>query len=1053
MHHFPYILLRAPQQSLRQALNFSQDTTAIFQEGLYLSSPDYWQEFKKRDQLQGKDKDKLEQSFTKYWLRSCTRSTPYGTFAGSTLVPVTDTGTRLILNESQHHIRRIRLDMNYMAEIIKALMQVPEIQQQLLFYTNNSLYELPEGFRYAEYTIVNNARSYQLTSVMKTDYLVLVLEKARNGARLEELAQLVAEQEAVSMEEAQAYIMELNRSQLIQSALEPCVTGKEPLDQLIDQLDELQQVTGITQKLKHIQELIADPREGVAYYQQIEDELRGLGISLEIPKNTLQTDLFLSVQQTAVDETLVAEIIKQAEDLKKLTRRNRNAELEDFKNKFQERYEDREISLPIVLDADLGLGYAGINDAQSGGGTWVDDLAVIGRAGAGSGSEFDYILQFTLQKYNDWLKHKKDTITITPEELEGFKKHAEGANFPKSMFLMGSLLKQEGQLLRDQFCFDLSGFGGPSAGNLLGRFTHGDAAVCAITKTILKQEEQEHPEAIYAEIVHLPQARIGNILLRPVLRSYEIPYVGKSGIDAEHQINVDDLMVSVKNNEVVLRSRKHNKRVFPRLTTAHNFVTQSLPVYKFLCDLQNQGIAYANVWDWGHLASMKHLPRVTYRNLIIHKAKWKLEEGDIKDLPADKDGYATFFHSFRNLWQLPQQVVYAEGDNELLIDFENSRCLDLLVYYLKRHKKITLEEFLFTPENCVVTDIHQQPYANEVIIPVFQEVPETVDNKADENNQVPVAAPQPGKVQEKIVRRNFSLYSEWSYFKIYCGTKTAERVLKETILPFAEAGLESKLFEHFFFIRYRDEASHFRIRFYNTNPDKQAGVLKELMTVLQPLLDSGTLHKVVSDTYNRELERYRKDLIEEAEQLFFNDSLAVLRFINLLDEDDNDQYRMLFGMRGIDMLLDDFRLTTGQKAALLKSLQSGFFKEFGGQSYLQKQLNDKYRKHQKFIAEHMNPALDEANEIEEAVSIFRTRSAMNEPVVRRILEQTEKLEDIQHLFNLLSSYIHMYMNRLFIAQQRKYELLVYHFLERYYTSLIAKTKKEQKNGVSLLQTA
>ncbi len=41
----------------------------------------------------------------------------------------------------------------------------------------------------------------------------------------------------------------------------------------------------------------------------------------------------------------------------------------------------------------------------------------------------------------------------------------------------------------------------------------------------------------------------------------------------------------------------------------------------------------------------------------------------------------------------------------------------------------------------------------------------------------------------------------------------------------------------------------------------------------------------------------------------------------------------------------------------------------------------------------------------------------------------------------MQSYIHMFLNRLFVTQQRKYELIVYHFLEKYYSSRIAITKQ------------
>ncbi len=599
------------------------------------------------------------------------------------------------------------------------------------------------------------------------------------------------------------------------------------------------------------------------------------------------------------------------------------------------------------------------------------------------------------------------------------------------MYLMGSLMKKDNLLDSEHFTFSVSGFGGPSAGNLLGRFTHGNEQLCKYTREILKAEEAEHPEAIYAEIAHLPEARIGNVLLRPVLRGYEIPYVGKSGAATENQLPLDDILVSVSNNKVLLRSKKHNKRLIPRLSTAHNFGYKSLPVYKFLCDLQSQNIAYPNVWDWGPLSTLKHLPRVVYKNLILQKAQWKIEEKDITDLPKLATEYADYFRAFRKKWEIPQKVMYAESDNELFIDLEQEQGINLFLHYLKRYKNITLNEFLFTEENCVVKDVHGDAYTNEVFIPLYQDVPVLPQLFAK-------------KEEEQNIKRKFSLHSEWLYLKVYCGYKTAEKVLKETILPFVEQGLKDQLFEKFFFLRYHDDHSHFRIRFYNTDIDKQPELQKAFSIILQPLLDDNTLYKVVSDTYNREVERYGTDLIEDAETLFFNDSLSVLRFINLLE--DAEEYRLLFALRGIDMLLDDFHFSIIEKKELLKRLQAGFFKEFGADPALQKQLNEKYKKQQQQIFSHINAENDLKNEIEEAVAVFKIRSEMNVNVVHSILSKLPEDASKERLFDLLSSYIHMFMNRLFIAQQRKYELIVYHFLERYYSSQVAMMKGKQEGS-------
>ncbi len=1030
--HFSHILLRTPLQSLKKAYRPTSETRNIFLEGLYLSSPEYWDAYQNRAQLSGKDKEKEERSFAKYWLRSCTRCTPYGTFAGTAMVDIQDGPTRLVLSPNDQHTRCLRLDMNCITGIIQALEQIPAIRQQIRFYTNNSLYELPEAFRYAEYSIKDNTRHYELTSVAKTTYLKALLKKAQAGTTLPELIGLLCSLEMVTEAEAEEFINGLVQAQLLVSELEPCVTGKEPLGQVIERLKSLDGASNVLDCLKEIQSLMQCPQEGVDTYILIEEKLKTLELAVEVPKNTLQADLFLSIEQNKISNDLIRSITQQAGALSALSRPVRNQELETFRKNFYDRYEEEEVPLVMALDADLGIGYAGIHNESAGGAALIDDIG--GYENKDSHTTFDHIQQYALSKYNDYLQHNRPFIELSDEELKKLEEESSSSRFAMSAYLMGSLLKKDNELSAEQFQFDLSSMVGPSAGNLLGRFTHGNAQLCHFTREIL-QKEEENEDALYAEIVHLPQARIGNILLRPILRKYEIPYIGRSGAAAEDQIPVSDLMVSIRNNEIVLRSRQHNKRVIPRLTTAHNYTYKSLPIYKFLCDLQMQELSLAPIWDWGNLSSFKHLPRVVYKNIILHKAIWKVAEQDIQDLPEEQEKYQSYFEQWRDERKMPQRLVYKEGDNELLIDFSEDVGIDLFLHYIRRYKNILLEEFLFTEENCVVRDTEGAPFTNEMIIPLFRE------NKKDDTS-INTAAPA---IQQIEVTRKFAPFSQWLYFKIYCGNKTAECLLKGVLLEFVEKGLEQKWFEHFFFIRYKDDHPHIRLRFDNSDPDKQFAVQKQLMLCLQPFLDSGSIHKIALDTYTRELERYDYNLMEEAELLFHNDSLAIMRFINMLEENDGERYRLLFALRGIDMLLNDFHLTLEDKLKLAKQLQHSFFKEFSGGSSLQKLLNDKYRACQKDVFGHMDTERDVENGIDEAVGIFEIRSEENAPVIESILRKL-KIEAYvgKTLFELLPSYIHMFMNRLFIAQQRKYELVVYHFLERYYTSQVGMAKKRNK---------
>ncbi|GEN75435.1 hypothetical protein CHA01nite_11750 [Chryseobacterium hagamense] len=275
-----------------------------------------------------------------------------------------------------------------------------------------------------------------------------------------------------------------------------------------------------------------------------------------------------------------------------------------------------------ALDTEIGVGYIQNN---SGIHPYLEDLKF-----QGSGKKQN--LQLTLnsihlilnERLQKALLEQQYKIELTDADFKDLKEE-NWDDLPATISFMAEIFSEG-----DQEKMILNGSTGKSAANLLGRFCSEKSQVRDLTKNIAKKEEAFYKNYTLAEIIHLPEARIGNIVRRPTLREYEIPFLAQSVLSADHQISVEDLFISVKNNRIVLRSRKLNKEVKPYLTNAHNYSNNTLPVYHFLCDLQSQDIRSGLYFNWGGLEHIyKFLPRVKYNNIVLSKAQWKITEKDL----------------------------------------------------------------------------------------------------------------------------------------------------------------------------------------------------------------------------------------------------------------------------------------------------------------------------------------------------------------------------------------------------------------------------------------
>ena len=216
--------------------------------------------------------------------------------------------------------------------------------------------------------------------------------------------------------------------------------------------------------------------------------------------------------------------------------------------------------------------------------------------------------------------------------------------------------------------------GGTSGANLLARFSHLHPDIEQLIKEITRKEQKLEQDAVLAEISYLSDARMGNISARPNIREHEIVYLSLSKIPKEKQLSVSDLMVSVRNGKLLLRSKSLNRSIIPRLTTAHNFRNTTIPVYRFLCDMQHQSGRTGLHFNWGTFAeSLSYLPRVRYRNTILSPAKWKITQEEFKRFLAIKEEQQLLMeiNDWRIQKMMPQFVLHTENDNQLFVDWES----------------------------------------------------------------------------------------------------------------------------------------------------------------------------------------------------------------------------------------------------------------------------------------------------------------------------------------------------------------------------------------------
>lgn len=902
---FDKVICRSP------AFGINHTLAAVWEElklKIAESSPAFYEHIKDVAYAELKAQDeKTRYTIWKYFNRAKYRATPFASFAALAVVNLGKQATTPLVISKKMTLKHFT-DWSE-----KANLAVADVNLATDVLANSSVYFVDQEIRYLKL----NERQFELASVNQMPELSAILLLCKRKTSL------------ASIEEMMKYTFDLNRQSTIA---------------LLNQMVALQLL------FTDVQPNIT----GRDYFNR-----------LQLPCSLKPSNYIIATRNTSTG-SFNAESLNNFPDLfsffTKHAQLNPQHELTSFKNQFIKRYEQRELSLTMLMDPELGIGYgdlAQLNQLNP----LINELSNASNHTATENINYGPLQQFLLHKM----------MTNKAVDL------AEFDGKTTAMHQLANTFSVMFHLYEDQLV--LASAGGNTANALLGRFTLASAQLEAYGKEIAQIEMEANPEVLFFDIAYQAEKKVDNVNRRKQLYAYELPILTWS--ETAEPLDLADIMVTVAHDELILKSKKLGKRLMPRSPSAYNYTRSDLAVYRFLCDIQNQGIlTNLNFSLQALFPNLAYYPRVNFKNIIVSPATWLIPKAAFITINSLK------------LWleeqQLKSRIKAGNGDQSLCFDLKKEEDLWALWKYGKQvDQDFYVSEALIAEQN-LIRDEEDNQYAPEYIVNYY-------------HKDCIYKAAHPFKAQ---LEQFYVPGSEWLYMEIYCHPAKSNHLLKlinnEVVMP------KQKLLKKWFFIRYTDPTPHIRLRLHLKAKDQLSELMEILENTLAPVMQSGIITDFKLKTYRPETLRYGLKRMDLAEQFFNIDSKFVLYLIEKASDEQQLEMNAIYNLLE---LCDIFIGNLAQQVVFIKKMAESFAKEIDLATTDFKKLNNSFNQ--------MKALLPQAQ-----IKIPHYLKHQRTPLLTALAAHCETEEVKQ---TLLADLIHMHINRLFITQQRVYEALIYQY--------------------------
>ena len=977
----PFLLVRSPaysyqdfnEQYLQEVLK-----TDFFRASLFFASQTLYLELRKKDFLYEEISPSARLTLWKYLNRMCYRALPYGFFSSYSSGAWAKEEDAVLCFSNQDELI-VHPDFKVMLDYIGSLNTADF--EELRYCTNNSLYQSSRELRFISQAY-SAQKKFAIVQVKMAPGLNKMLKYISSGRTKSEIIAFLTDEYGEDAP-AEDYFQSLLDGQVIVSALTPNVTGLTFNQRCLELLEKypgidvkglksfrLSMRTDLSELNEHINYLIDKNAENATYslyHRHIEG---GLGCQV-------QEKLMTLIQQ-----------------IDRMTSDNLVDNMRDFKKEFSQKYDQQEVPLMIALDPGSGIGYenmASAFDTQND--DFIDDLRA--KQEGEANAKWGAVEKMIFKKWNN-LKHPgSEKILITAEDLAELPESSQ--QLPPGLFVLFRNIDRE---------IWVDGIGGVSGIELSARFSGAGTAMEESLKKICEQEMAINEEFLFAEIAYSPNDRTSNINQRGHYYPYEIPVLTHAVRPDQFTIKLSDLVVSVRDNQVLLRSVRLNRYIIPRLSSAYNYKISSIPVFRFLCDLQYQGIkSNLSLSLVSLFPGMEYYPRLQLGDAVLSAATWILTEEQIKTI-SNAGG------PLPGELNIPEYFSLLEGDNFLVFNRFNETDITMFRKCIRNKKSATLTEYIFAARPDL-KDHKNKPFASQLVACVINQ---------SKSYRLPLHQVLPYPRQRSKVKRSFLPGEEWLYIKLYAHYSLTDEILLNFILPVIRKYKKDNPEFKWFFIRYMDPGHHLRLRFY-TGQRPSYELLSDLIHKLQPWSKEGKVSDVILDSYQRELEKYSVSLINEVESFFYRNSEFILSMFNANEV--NTAFKLGFAVNTALQIIQAFIRDKKERTDFLNESLNNMSAEFNREKEVIRKLDVRYRKFQQQLVGNQQELTLQRN-----LKAYADFHLMLNTLVDKLGDWSREAR-----YNLLINLVHMHVNRIFENTPREYEYLIYHFMKKHQSFL------------------